>query len=33
MSDIARVWLARKIATPWIMSDEFLFSELAPASL
>ena len=26
---VIRVWLARKIATPWIMSDEFLYSELA----
>ena len=26
---VIRVWLAGKIATPWIMSDEFLYSELA----
>jgi hypothetical protein len=25
----ARVWLAGRIATPWIMSDELLYSELA----
>lgn len=24
-----RIWLTRKIATPWIMSDELLYSELA----
>src|ERR1700736_4268305 len=24
-----RLWLTRKIATPWIMSDELLYSELA----
>jgi hypothetical protein len=25
----ARIWLARKIATPWIMVDELLYSEMA----
>ena len=24
-----RIWVSRKIVTPWIMSDEFLYSELA----
>jgi hypothetical protein len=24
-----RIWLARKIATPWIMTDELLYSEMA----
>ena len=26
---VVRIWLASKIATPWIMSDELLYSELA----
>ncbi|HEV8601946.1 MAG TPA: hypothetical protein VGQ68_00980 [Gaiellaceae bacterium] len=26
---VMRLWLVRKIATPWIMSDELLYSELA----
>ena len=26
---LARVWLSRKIATPWILSDELTYSELA----
>ena len=26
---VLRIWLTRKIATPWIMSDELLYSELA----
>lgn len=26
---VVRLWLTRKIATPWIMSDELLYSELA----
>ena len=29
VSIVARAWLARKIATPWIMTDELLYSEMA----
>jgi hypothetical protein len=29
VSIAARSWLARKIATPWIMSDELIYSEMA----
>ena len=28
-SVLARVWLARSVRTPWILVDEFIYSELA----
>ena len=29
VSVLARVWLARAVKTPWILIDEFLYSEQA----